>query len=182
MHSATEQTLPGKKLKCTSFDLTWFTHAILNLLIPNTYTELVPRKNPNFGANDKTVKCWEFPTTNWHFPSEKEATRADGLRSEWALSLEQPSANQSKKGQTLCSFRYHSLQAHQALSSEGVCSSKHIGSLSFLGQIWGQICPKIWGQIWGFTNFGDKFVTEIGEKFGVFPNLGKKSPINEGTN
>ena len=129
MQSATEQTLQ-EKWKCTSFDLTWFTHAILNLLIPNTYTELVPRKNPNFGANDKTVKCWEFPTSNWHFPSEKEATCADGLRCEWALSLGQPSANQSKKGQTLCSFCYHSLQAYQALSSEGVCSSKVTSSPS----------------------------------------------------
>ena len=96
MHSATEQTLQ-EKWKCTSFDLTWFTHVILNLLIPNTYTKLVPRKNPNFGANDKTVKCWEFPTSNWHFPSEKEATCADGLRCEWVLSLGQPSANQSKR-------------------------------------------------------------------------------------
>ena len=25
-------------------------------------------------------------------------------------------------------------------------------------QIWGRICPQIWGQIWGIPKFGDKFV------------------------
>ena len=67
-------------------------------------------------------------------------------------------------------------------------------------QIWGRICPEIWGLIWGFTKFGDEFVpkfedkfgdspkfrdefvSEIGGKFGVSPNLGINSPLNEGTN
>ena len=69
-----------------------------------------------------------------------------------------------------------------------------------LHQIWGRICPEIWGLILGFTKFGDEFVpkfedkfgdspkfrdefaSEIGGKFGVSPNLGINSPLNEGTN
>ena len=67
-------------------------------------------------------------------------------------------------------------------------------------QIWGRICPESWGLIWGFTKFGDEFVPKFEDKFGDSPilgtnlslklgknlvfsqNLGKNSPINEGTN
>ena len=55
---------------------------------------------------------------------------------------------------------------------------KHIGSLAFWGQIWGQICP----QIWGFPKFVPKFWDIFVPKFGDSPNLSPNSRTNSSPN
>ena len=44
--------------------------------------------------------------------------------------------------------------------------SPNLGTNSGIHEIWGRICPKIWGQIWGIPKFGDEYVPKFGDKFG----------------
>ena len=59
----------------------------------------------------------------------------------------------------------------------GTNLSLNLGTNTGIHEIWGQICPRIWGQIWGIPKFGDKFVPKsVLKKLG---NIYDVSPMYE---